>query len=47
MVEAEEGIERKGGRTNEAQLQEQVELTGIFLSYKITLQSKVTRTVAP
>ena len=32
MMEAEEVIERKGRRNNEAQLQEQVELTGIYLS---------------
>ena len=33
MVEAEEVIERKGRRTNEAQPKEQVELTGNYLSY--------------
>ena len=32
MMEAEEVIERKGRRNNEAQLQEQVELIGIYLS---------------
>ena len=33
QMEVEEFIERKGRRTDEAQLKEQVELTGIYLSY--------------